>query len=446
MGEESNITSDKLPGGNYTAVNNLDNTWTIKDVPIMAELKRGEKHTPFDVDRKWLDNAVATATTRYIDGKYLAPLHIHHHDMGASTKFSGFVLPKSVKKIRYDGKQTWAMFADLVNIPKEIFDKIDKGELPYRSVEIASWEKPEINSLALLDDDAPFFRFELLTIGNKVISNGRPQRANTIVDKTPAYAYSSNDKESFVLFNFTDSPGVKEKFMDEAKKLEDKKPEEVLEKKEEKPEEKMQEKSAGSPTEGSELFYLKGMYELMAKMFNPEMWQNPHKEELKPAEQPKPAGKELEGSKMGEDTIAKLGALEGAVAALTEKSKIVENEARLNKMVESAIESLRGYPTSDGIRSQLRLMAEKGEDAVKAFVSAYMSNVPQDPPKTFKEMEAKSEHDPAEVMKYSANTEDLKRARVYSGMYDEAVKHRLTDTSRERFIKIQFERDLSVKG
>lgn len=173
-----------LPGGEHRAIQNADGTWNVENVPIFAEHTveipgTDEKGKPevqkFKVGREWLESALKKAVARFLDDGYMAPLHIHHHIFGKDTQPAGFFKLKRVAKAKYEGKQMWTAFADLVNVPPDIFSLIRRGMLPYRSVEIHNIEKPEIDSLALLDDEVPFFRFKLLTIGKEIANEGETE-------------------------------------------------------------------------------------------------------------------------------------------------------------------------------------------------------------------------------------------------------------------------------
>lgn len=193
-----------LPGGKFTATQNEDGTWNIENVPIFAQhkVKFGEEEK--EIGQDWLLKAKAREDSRVSDDNYLPPLHIHHHG-ARETERAGFFRSKSVAQANYQGKPLWMTFADLVRIPAEIFDKIKAGGLPYRSVEVHSLDEPEINSLALLDDEVPFFRLSLLTIGNQVPAEGMKvgETLHAMDPKTtePLLAYRARGAGSNVLMN-----------------------------------------------------------------------------------------------------------------------------------------------------------------------------------------------------------------------------------------------------
>ncbi len=179
----SKQASDKpnIPGGKFTAQQNPDGTWNVYDVPIFAahtvtiplENEDGELvNTDIKIGRKWMKAAMEKSVARFQNDDYLPPLHVHHHFMGKDTKRSGFFKLKSIRKEKLENESIWTMFADLLQVPSEVYSFVRRGQLPYRSVEIHDIMKPEIDSLALLDDEVPFFRFKLLTIGKEIPNEG----------------------------------------------------------------------------------------------------------------------------------------------------------------------------------------------------------------------------------------------------------------------------------
>ena len=139
-----------------------DGTYTIFDVPIFAAHNENRGDRTLEFDAAWLKGALDTSLTRQAEG-YLPPLHVRHHGDG-SVDAAGKFRPTRLGTISHNGEQVMAMFADLVGVRPEIFQRISRGELSYRSVEILDVNKAEIDSLALLDDEVPFFRFPLLRL------------------------------------------------------------------------------------------------------------------------------------------------------------------------------------------------------------------------------------------------------------------------------------------
>lgn len=174
------VREDLKIGGHYTAVKNPDGTYDIKNVCIFAEIPAGVKRNKDAIGKDWQDAALLQSKAREASG-HLPPVHIYHTDeMAVKPIFAGKLRLREVRQTTYEGKRLWATFADILGMPGDIFEsKVRKGFLPYRSVEIHNWAKPEIDSLALMDTDVPFFRMPMLTIGNVVQSD-----AEMFIDKT----------------------------------------------------------------------------------------------------------------------------------------------------------------------------------------------------------------------------------------------------------------------
>lgn len=151
-----------LPG--YTATRAEDGTLTIRDVPIFCECSRFE-HV-FDVD--WITKAVASAKRAEAEG-YLPPLHVRHHGgdgiVERHVRPAGFFRITRAAPITFKGGRRVAVFADLVVTDPGVGMDILAKRLPYRSVEILDVEKPALDSLALLDHEAPYLELPMLMVG-----------------------------------------------------------------------------------------------------------------------------------------------------------------------------------------------------------------------------------------------------------------------------------------
>ena len=178
----------------FTGEKNKDGTFNIRNVPIFADHK--VPGTKQHVGSKWLNAAVKKNQQRFAEDGFKAPLHIQHHGKGSKPEPAGFFMPTGVKAARFEGKDRDVIFADLLEIPKDKFEQIRKGLLPFRSVEILDLDSPEISSLALLDTEVPFFRFKPLKV-NTV------KKANRLVASAqPAIAYRLSRTGRALLFNF----------------------------------------------------------------------------------------------------------------------------------------------------------------------------------------------------------------------------------------------------
>ena len=186
-------SSTKTPSASptYKAEQAKDGTWTIYDVPVFGAHVDNRGSEPLVFSRSWLMKALKAAQTRHQEG-YYPPLHIRHH-VEEGVEAAGRVRLTRVADHPHGGSPIPTIFADLVGVKQEVYDRIRGGELPYRSVEILDTSRAEIDSLALLDDEVPFFRFPLLRVGKET-----PLKKT----QTPVLAYQASHGRAAVLFNF----------------------------------------------------------------------------------------------------------------------------------------------------------------------------------------------------------------------------------------------------
>lgn len=147
------------PGVRYRATRNSDGTFNVHGVPIFGTLPAGERGNPRDIGREWMLAAIDGAAEEERRG-FLAPLKPTH--ASGMARASGYVRPTHVAREVYEDAEIDVLFADFIAIPPAEFDAIKRGEWPYRSVEVRSWDVPRINAVALLAADPPFFRFPMI--------------------------------------------------------------------------------------------------------------------------------------------------------------------------------------------------------------------------------------------------------------------------------------------
>jgi hypothetical protein len=146
-------------------VTKTENATVFHHVPIFAECERGE--LSFGAD--WIAGAVAEAKQQERDG-YLPPLHTRHHepstDQTDAVRAVGVFKITEASALTFKGKRITAVYADLIVTDEYMAEEIGRMKYPYRSVEIFDPEgSPKINSLALLDHEAPFIELPMLFAG-----------------------------------------------------------------------------------------------------------------------------------------------------------------------------------------------------------------------------------------------------------------------------------------
>ena len=348
-----------------------DGTWTIHDVPIFAEHTddRGEESVEFSA--KWLSRALKRAKVREDEG-YLPPLHVAHHGSPEDVQAAGKFRVTRMATINHGGKEVLALYADLVGVRPEFYSRIRRGELSYRSVEILDVDNPEIDSLALLDHEVPYFRFPLLRV-----QEGARRRA------TPVLAYSAVGRARTVLVQFAE----------EAAMPEDNKPEEE--------EEKMAADQA-----------LKAIAKMLAKIADklgveddddddeegPE--EPPVQDAAEPIEVPAVVDHEAAGAQVA--MAARLEALEHKLADSERQRRVDAHAGKLGS---------RGY-NADAVR-EFRSIADKhGEQAALSFAKGLDQLGPSEPPRNWAGELRTEDPDPAEVAVFAAQgPEQLEKAR-----------------------------------
>ncbi len=217
-------------GGKHTAIQNEDGTWNVLNVPIMVEHsvifkndpRGGPEPVKFRVNKDWMLSAAAKQQKRMREDGYIPPLHIHHHKPGAvkaqDVEAAGKWRISAIRRAKYEGKMRWITFADFLQVPPDKFEKMDKGQLDYRSVEIMNLDKPEIDSLALLDHEVPFFRLSVLTISKKIEHPAVDEVREAAKEDRPCLMYRAVGHGARVLFAFKEAIMPDEPMTEEEKK------------------------------------------------------------------------------------------------------------------------------------------------------------------------------------------------------------------------------------
>lgn len=145
----------------YRWVQQPNGLFTIFDVEIFMVHRReiiledGEVYV-IDVKAEDLPKIIENHQARVKQG-YWPPVHIGHHDEGVENKtFAGHLDNPNI-----NGN---TIFADIVDIPEEVFAVMLQGKYRYRSPEYDD-QKFEILTLALLESQPPYFKeFPILVL------------------------------------------------------------------------------------------------------------------------------------------------------------------------------------------------------------------------------------------------------------------------------------------
>jgi DNA uptake protein ComE-like DNA-binding protein len=148
----------------YKATRTKQGILTVHSVPIFVTCSRGTH----EFDDKWVAMAVQRARVSADEG-YHPPLHIRHHDQNGrgDVRPAGYFKITGTERIKFKGQMRTAVMADLVITDPSVQEEVLMRRLPYRSVEIFDVGNPGIDSLALLDHEAPYLELPMLMV-NKV--------------------------------------------------------------------------------------------------------------------------------------------------------------------------------------------------------------------------------------------------------------------------------------
>ncbi len=419
-----------IPGGRYRAEQAADGTWRIFDVPVFAELPKGVKGAPRDIRGDELRECVRVALQKSEREAFLAPLHIYHQEQPTPSEPAGFFLPRRVASYMLDGEIVDTIFADLVGVPDGVFREIDRARFPYRSVEIRSWEPLEFGGLALLDSQDPYFRFPLLTIGDR-----QPLAAGSVQQfaRGPLRAFAPVGAGAVALFRFSD----KEASMADEPKKDDPKEKKDGEKSFDGGELKG---AVDTITKAAEA--LSGLIPALQKLVQPA---GAGGGEAAPAEGPAQMAEDDDDDRKKAQCRAVDPEVRAELAATKDRVKKLERDREVETFVAGAKKALeaKGFEVSEDTEKDLVDSYRVGKAEGDRFVATYARIAQKDPAKNLADaVGAAGRADPAEVAKFAAEgPEPLAAARKYSALYDQAVTRGFVnpkERSREAFIRSQF--------
>jgi hypothetical protein len=156
--------------------------YAIFDIPVFKLFKDDEKG---ELKKEDALEIIRNFQADVEKNGYYPRVHIEHQTKEGSRPGAGFL-----DNLRFDGKE---FLADIVEIPSEVFHKIKKMELPYRSVEYHQ-EKKKILSLALLESTPSYFQFPLLALQEKGNEMDQEQKVNFSMRQKAILKFSSKEK------------------------------------------------------------------------------------------------------------------------------------------------------------------------------------------------------------------------------------------------------------
>lgn len=381
-------------GGQYTARVYPDGSADILHVPIFGELEAFARRNQQPIGEEW-HRAAWRADQQLAAQQYLPPAHVGHHDDGTPTRRAGFFRIVDVRRSLYRGRLQSTVFADFLRIPADIFARIRAGELPYVSAEICRWDRPEIASVALLSDEAPAFKFPLLTVG-------RVERVESFRAHTVRYCFAD-----FETPPMPDDKKQNEKFVPEPA-----------------PEPAPADTQPAPMAEPELPAWAPALAKLIAaevaRALNQPIDTGPAKAPVAP--------EDLGAQQFADRRVI---ALEAEVAAMRTREAQRQAREQVAARLARAQESLRGYQIDDATRATLAKFAERGDDVLNEFVEAFRRTATQDPPETLAEY---SRHQPALEKFRAQGPETLEAAKRLLPQYEALRARRAVSVSFDDFV------------
>ena len=150
-------------GHSYKGKRQKNGNYALENVDIFVACQRKNNATgkTDDFSKAWMEGAISRFDELKRKG-YLPPAHLDHHGK------DGFSQPNAGKvgamRLGVNGDGVATIFADVIDIPPEIFAQMLRGRLSYRSVEVNNPEVPEISSLAFMATTVPYHKLPLLNV------------------------------------------------------------------------------------------------------------------------------------------------------------------------------------------------------------------------------------------------------------------------------------------
>ena len=420
----------------------------------MAELPQGARQNedgPISSD--WFAKAIERHEELEKFQGFLAPVHTNHHDLGRTVERAGFLRLSRVGEVMQNGTMVPALFADIVGMSEEHFARVQANDLPYRSVEIASWEegREEVSSLALLSDESPWFRLPMLSVREIVESEESPMgSAGPLVAMG---ARESGDGEMMLFKFLTKDESMADQKTTEARIALQENGDDGDEKKKDEDQDddaiKLQE---GTDDIAAQLASMVADFQatipdLVAEYIATltpggdsvdeelpleddaapapiELQEDDSETEDEDEKFPVPPMQKRAAYREGKKSIM-FAELAGRVAALENTQVARKKSDRLETLVARSVDSLRagGWSVTEPTIIAMREIAADSRSpskAVKKCAESYKAHAPRDPASTFMAFDGTVAGDPPDVAKFSAaGPGSLERARQLAVEYDQ---------------------------
>ena len=433
----------------YESFTNDAGHLVVRGVPIFTECERWVTRTNeqtgedeqvlLQFDRDWLQAAFSKAQQRQQDN-YHPPLHIRHHGFGEEVKRAGLFTVTELREITFKGRQVLAILADLTITDWQASDDVVAMRLPYRSVEIHNFKDPGIDSLALLDTEAPFLELPLLAV--RQTSAVSRETVSPSVSFTPSrnagalVGSISQGQRTALLFRAT----AEEPMDDDKDKGEDMQAEGGIDV-----------ASVCKAIESGEIS-VADFGEILAAIEKMKGDAAPEEEEAGEEPAPAPTPGDAMAAKAdtgGSDVAVKMAAVQGENKALRQRLDAMEEKERTKDDVDAALAKLGNRPLGADPRADLTAFRKAhGALAFKAYVESLHKTLSEDDGDTDDGIPAVAKGKfPDIAMKFQAHgSEAVSQAAKLAE--DHAVLQRTGSTSLplDRFVKLSMQnRGFAIK-
>lgn len=429
-----------------------DNELIVHDVPIFCACARGD----VQFDELWVKAAVSKALRRAREG-YMPPMHVRHHEPDTAAtnavRAAGHFKITGTGPVTIGGARRTAILADLVfTDPGAAHEALTK-RLPYRSVEIFDVERePSIDSLALLDHEAPYLELPMLQVND--VTDARTEEGVAGVtfreqDTTPGresmVAFSRTGTRARLTFREDTNMAAPNTKKTEAKTDavadvipnstaknfadDDKDDGENMADDDKDDGENMEGESAldvGAVVKAIEAgtISVADMDAILAAIQSQSATEEPEEEvEAAPAQAPSP----VEAMKADRKTMSAFAALQGKVDALEANNVNRDKADACATDVADAVELLRGLPLGAGLEGKLvAFRKEHGASAFGDYVQSLKTNTavnPGDRSETAANFNALGGKFPDVAMKYQdQGTDAVQQAAKFSAEWHQLVE------------------------
>lgn len=430
----------------YQVTQQPDGRFTVHGVPLIGRVPKGTRNAPFDVEEDWMDACLSTHDRLFQEGHRI-PIHEYHQRDPNRLRVTdnrplGKLKPTRRDSIVVNGQTMPCLYGDMQDVRPETLDRIKSGDLAYLSVEVENWTQPMLTSVALMPDQAPFFKFPEIRLqdfsastsskGGYVISQFSSGEPIMLQDEQVVANPKAQEAggERMVPGNEEGEPepslrDVMTAITALAQALQVQAPLPVSEDDVEVEDEDSEksDKEEGEESEGEEKPEESGHSE-------------PDGDEATSTASPTSAEEDKYAAQEPVKTAARMSAMEAEISQLRAKLAERDKSESAAALARKAEEELAGYPLGPAAKQAIATFSALGEEQLNLFVETFKNSVTPDPPGSFMAFEHETGSRVPEAAFSAAAEAGVDKAKVYRAYaeYQQARAHGLT-ADFEDFIK-----------